>query len=89
TGGLHYRACAQRRQVQCAGTVVETAGAGDAFNGAFAAGLAEGMSAEEAARLATAVAAISVTRPGTAPSMPSRQEALALLDTHASVLAQA
>ena len=35
----------------------------------------EGMSAEQAARLATAVAAISVTRAGTAPSMPSRQEA--------------
>ncbi|MFX7731930.1 PfkB family carbohydrate kinase, partial [Acinetobacter baumannii] len=76
---LHSRSQSLYLPALCAGTVVETAGAGDAFNGAFAAGLAEGMSAEQAARLATAVAAISVTRPGTAPSMPSRQEALALL----------
>ncbi|MBN9357116.1 ribokinase [Herbaspirillum huttiense] len=86
---LHSRSQSLHLPALCAGTVVETAGAGDAFNGAFAAGLAEGMSAEQAARLATAVAAISVTRPGTAPSMPSRQEALALLQANAGALAQA
>lgn len=62
-----------------AGTVVETAGAGDAFNGGFAAGLAQGMSPQQAAHYATAVAAISVTRAGTAPSMPTRAEVQALL----------
>lgn len=62
-----------------AGPVVETAGAGDAFNGGFAAALARGDNPETAARFASAVAGISVTRPGTAPSMPTRAEAEALL----------
>ncbi|MDN5927540.1 MAG: ribokinase [Hyphomicrobiales bacterium] len=62
-----------------AGVVVETAGAGDAFNGAFAAALARGLEAEAAVRFACAAAGISVTRPGTAPSMPSLAEIEALL----------
>jgi ribokinase len=57
-----------------AGTVVETTGAGDAFNGGLATALAEGMDIIEATRFACAVAGISVTRPGTAPSMPHRPE---------------
>jgi ribokinase len=62
-----------------AGPVVETTGAGDAFNGGFAVALAEGRSPAEAVRFGCAVAAISVTRPGTAPSMPSRADVDALL----------
>jgi ribokinase len=62
-----------------AGPVVETTGAGDAFNGGFAAALAEGMDAVEAVRFGSATAGISVTRAGTAPSMPSRAEIEALL----------
>ncbi|MEE2727257.1 MAG: PfkB family carbohydrate kinase, partial [Candidatus Latescibacterota bacterium] len=62
-----------------AGPVVETTGAGDAFNGAFAVALSEGMSAVDAVRFGCATAAISVTRPGTAPSMPTRDEAKQLL----------
>lgn len=57
-----------------AGPVVETTGAGDAFNGAFTVALAEGADLVEAARFACAVASISVTRPGTATSMPKRAE---------------
>jgi ribokinase len=57
-----------------AGPVVETTGAGDAFNGGFAAALAEGATPLEAARFGAAVAGISVTRAGTAPSMPTRSE---------------
>ena len=57
-----------------AGKVVETAGAGDSYVGAFAAALADGMEPLEAARFGSAAAAISVTRPGTAPAMPSRAE---------------
>jgi ribokinase len=56
------------------GAVVDTTGAGDAFNGGFAVGLAEGMSLLEATRFGCAVAGLSVTRPGTAPSMPEREE---------------
>src|SRR5918995_611008 len=62
-----------------AGPVVETTGAGDAFNGGLAAALARGTSPLEAVRFACAVAGISVTRPGTAPSMPTLAEVEALL----------
>ena len=61
------------------GKVLDTTGAGDAFNGGFAAALARGVEPFEAARFGSAVAGISVTRPGTAPSMPTRAEAEALL----------
>jgi ribokinase len=57
-----------------AGPVVETTGAGDAFNGGLATALAEGMDLIEATEFACAVAGLSVTRPGTAPSMPHRHE---------------
>lgn len=63
-----------------AGPVAETTGAGDAFNGGFAAALADGMEPLSAVRFGCATAAISVTRPGTAPSMPSRDEIMALLE---------
>jgi len=63
-----------------AGAVVETTGAGDAFNGGFATALARGADPAEAVRYGCAVAGISVTRPGTAPSMPSREEVAALLE---------
>ncbi len=62
-----------------AGPVLETTGAGDAFCGGFAAALSEGRSVLEAARFGCATAGISVTRAGTAPSMPTRDEILALL----------
>lgn len=65
--------------VMSAGPVAETTGAGDAFNGGFAAALAEGMDPISAVRFGTATAGISVTRPGTAPSMPTRAEIDALL----------
>jgi ribokinase len=65
--------------VIAAGKVVDTTGAGDAFNGGFAVALAEGMPIETALRFASATAGISVTRPGTAGSMPSRAEIEALL----------
>ncbi len=57
-----------------AGQVVETTGAGDAFNGGLATGLAAGLSDVEAVRLGCATAGISVTRAGATPSMPSRDE---------------
>ncbi len=54
--------------------VVDTTGAGDAFNGGLAVGLAEGKSLEEAVKFANATAALCVTKPGTAPSMPQRSD---------------
>jgi len=60
--------------------VVDTSGAGDAFNAGLAVALAEGRSAEDAIRFATAVAGLSVGRPGTAASMPTRTEIEAALE---------
>lgn len=62
-----------------AGAVVDTTGAGDAFSGGFACALAEGQALDAALRFGTAVAALSVTRVGTAEAMPGRAEVLALL----------
>ena len=76
---LHSRSASLHVPAFNAGPVVETAGAGDAFNGGFAAALARGDTPETAARFGCAVAGISVTRPGTAPSMPTLAEVKALL----------
>ena len=62
------------------GKILETTGAGDAFNGGFAYALAEGMSLIEAVRFGSATAAISVTRLGTAPAMPVNSEIQDLLN---------
>ncbi len=62
-----------------AGPVFETTGAGDAFSGGFAAALARGLTPVDAVRYGAATAGISVTRAGTAPSMPARSEIEALL----------
>jgi ribokinase len=63
-------------------TVADTTAAGDAFNGAFAVGLSEGKSPEQAARFAVAAAAISVTRQGAQPAMASRTEIDDLMARH-------
>ncbi|MEH7299710.1 ribokinase [Neobacillus drentensis] len=53
---------------------VDTTGAGDAFNGGFAHALSNGLSVREAMAYANAVAALSVTKIGTAPAMPYQHE---------------
>lgn len=53
---------------------VDTTGAGDAFTGALAAGLAAGQALRAAAEFAVRVAAFSVTRPGAQPSYPTLAE---------------
>jgi ribokinase len=58
---------------------VDTTGAGDAFNGALAAGLAAGLPLAEAARRAVAAAGLSTTRPGARPGMPTAAELAAFL----------
>lgn len=58
-------------------SAVDTTAAGDAFNGALAVALAEGQSLADAARWASRAAAISVTRAGAQPSLPTRDEVAA------------
>ena len=53
---------------------IDTVAAGDAFVGAFATGLAEGMNIEKSIELGNVAAAISVTRQGAQPSLPMRKE---------------
>jgi ribokinase len=60
---------------------VDTTAAGDAFNAGFAVSLMSGKMPLDAARFAAAVAAISVTRKGAQPSMPTRREVEKFLRT--------
>ncbi len=76
---LHTAGRSEHIPAYNAGKVVETTGAGDAFNGGLAVGLAEGMDPVEAVRFGCATASISVTRAGTAPAMPSREEVTAMM----------
>jgi ribokinase len=55
-------------------SAVDTTAAGDVWNGAFATALAEGATEDEAGGFANVAAAISVTRAGAQPSMPTRAE---------------
>ena len=63
-------------------TPVDSTAAGDAFNGAFATGLMLGKANFESATFAAAVAAISVTRRGAQPSMPTIEEVERFIDAH-------
>ena len=60
---------------------VDSTAAGDAFNAAFAVSLLLGKAPSEAARYASAVAALSVTRNGAQPSMPSAREVKKFLES--------
>lgn|SRR5450756_2294548 len=53
---------------------IDATGAGDAFSGALATAIAEGKGFFEAVEFANTAAALSVTKIGTAPAMPSRDE---------------
>lgn len=59
---------------------VDTTAAGDAFNAGFGVGLMRGYPLRDSAIFASAVAAISVTRAGAQPSMPSAQEVQRFLE---------
>ena len=62
-------------------TPVDTTAAGDTFSGALAVALVEGKPLLEAVRFANAAAALSVTRMGAQPSVPSRVEIEAFLSS--------
>ncbi|WP_110928165.1 ribokinase [Bacillus massiliglaciei] len=60
-------------------TAVDTTGAGDTFNAAFAVALAEGKSMKESLRFANLAASLSVTKFGAQGGMPLRNEVEELL----------
>ena len=53
--------------------VIDTVGAGDVFNGAFATGISEGMNLEKALIFANIAASLSVRKSGAALSSPFRK----------------
>jgi len=63
--------------------VVDTTAAGDAFVGAFAVALSEGLSSVEALVRGNAAGALTVTRPGAQTSLPTREDVDAWLKAHA------
>ena len=67
-------------------TAVDTTAAGDAFNGAFAVALLSGKDAVDSAEWACAVAALSVTRHGAQPSMPTADELDCFLEAQSIAL---
>lgn len=72
-----------RNEIQFAGykvNAVDTVAAGDAFNGGFAAAYSEGKPLEECMLWANACGALSTTKPGAQPSMPTREELLAFIE---------
>ena len=72
--GLIIRRGGQETRVEAPKVdAVDTTGAGDCFNGVFAAGLAERMDVVDAAERATAAAALSVMKVGAREGMPTRQ----------------
>jgi sulfofructose kinase len=58
---------------------VDTTGAGDAFHGAFAAGLAQALPWPELLRYASAAGAVCCARPGARPGLATQAELLAFL----------
>lgn len=76
-GGNGVMVADRRKRHHLAGhtvNVIDTVAAGDAFVGAFAVALAEGKNALDAAAFGNAAGAITVTRAGAQPSIPTRSE---------------
>jgi ribokinase len=79
--GVHLlNASAEWRLPAFAVPVVDTTAAGDAFNGALAVAVAEGMELKKAILFASAAAALATTRAGAQPSMPRREEVESFLE---------
>ncbi|MBF8293498.1 MAG: sugar kinase [Bacteroidetes bacterium] len=66
--------------------VVDTTGAGDAFNGAFLHGIATGMDTVSAAALAVVTASLKVRGRGAVASLPSSDEVHPLWEKHLSTV---
>ena len=74
--GCFLRETNERVPTANAGSVVDTTGAGDTFNGVLAVALAEGNTQKRACELANAAAAIKVTRRFVAEAIPQKEQTL-------------
>lgn len=63
-------------------SVADTTGAGDAFNGAFAVALAEGVSLKDAVRFACQAGALEVTKKEVIPGLPHRDAVEEMSDSY-------
>jgi len=80
--GLLWRRGAQTGRLSAPPVnVLDSTGAGDAFHGAFAAGLAAGMAWEDLLRLASAAGAYCCTRMGARPGIPNAAQVAALMQS--------
>lgn len=61
---------------------IDTTAAGDAFTGTLGAALAQGLDPSEAMTYSTAAGALAVTRPGASPSLPYRDQVVAMVHDH-------
>lgn len=75
-GGAVYDDGQIIRQQAYPADVVDTTAAGDTFTGYFLAWRLGGKSADEALHAASIAAAIAISRPGAAPSIPEKQEVI-------------
>ncbi|HET6204899.1 MAG TPA: ribokinase [Planctomycetota bacterium] len=73
-GAIFLDAHGLRRQDAFRVDALDAVGAGDAFVGAFAVALAEGMKVDRALRFACAAGALATTKEGAIPSLPRRPE---------------
>lgn len=73
-GSIFANGDKQFRQSSFRVKAVDTTAAGDTFSGFFIAGILNGLSEEAAMERASKAAAIAVTRPGAAPSIPTQDE---------------
>ena len=78
-GSAAFTGTERVRQAAFPVKAVDTTAAGDTFTGYFIAGLMEKCPLAECLRRASMAAAVSVTRPGAAPSIPEKEEVERLL----------
>ena len=79
-GSIYARGTERIRQEAVPVQAVDTTAAGDTFTGYLLAGLLTEGDPAAAMKYATAAAAIAVTRPGAAPSIPTRDEVISFLE---------
>ena len=79
-GARLHTASGEHHQAAFACVPVDTTGAGDAFNGALAAAIAEGQSIQHAVEFAAAVGARATEALGARNALPTRADAVALLE---------